>query len=68
MDLPDFRIRGKEVIDYVTDYLEKIQERRVVSDVKPGYLTPLLPKEAPQKPEDWAVIMNDVEKLIMPGM
>jgi len=40
----------------------------VLSSVKPGYLRPLLPVEAPNDPENWKDVMTDVEKLIMPGV
>jgi len=39
-----------------------------LSSVKPGYLRPLLPAEAPNDPENWKDVMSDVEKLIMPGV
>lgn len=42
--------------------------RKVLSSVKPGYLRPLLPTEAPNDPENWKDVMTDVEKLIMPGV
>lgn len=42
--------------------------RKVLSSVKPGYLRPLLPTEAPNEPENWKDVMTDVEKLIMPGV
>ena len=39
---------GKEMVDYIANYLENIRERRVFPDVKPGYLRELLPDHAPQ--------------------
>jgi histidine decarboxylase len=39
---------GKEMVDYIADYLENIRDRRVFPDVKPGYLRELLPHHAPQ--------------------
>lgn len=41
---------------------------RVLPDVKPGYLRPLMPAEAPLKPETWQQVMEDVERIIMPGV
>ena len=49
----EFREFGKAMIDYVADYLENIRDRSVVPSVKPGYLKHLIPKEAPEKPEEW---------------
>ena len=36
MDAAEFRVRGKEMIDLVADYLENIHERRPLSNVEPG--------------------------------
>ncbi|CAF0987106.1 unnamed protein product [Rotaria sp. Silwood1] len=68
MDDAEFRRRGKEMIDYIADYLKDINERRVTPEVEPGYLRPMLPKNAPEKSEAWDDIMKDVEQAIMPGI
>ena len=39
MDASEFRKRGKEMIDYVADYLETVRDRRTSSAVKPGGYT-----------------------------
>lgn len=59
---------GKELVDYITQYLSSIRERRVIPDVKPGYMKELLPDTAPSDAEDWESIFNDIEKVIMPGV
>lgn len=38
MDANDFRKYGREMVDYIADYLENIRERPVVHRVQPGYL------------------------------
>lgn len=68
MDCDEFRYRGKEMIEYICNYLENIEDRRVTPSIEPGYLRKLLPKEAPEDPEDWDRIMADVETKIMPGV
>jgi len=68
MDAAEFRRRGREMVDYVADYLETISCRRVLPEVKPGYLSLLLPDQAPIKPESWTSIMDDVNRTIMPGV
>ena len=42
--------------------------RPVLPTVKPGYLRPLIPDEAPEDPENWENVMNDIERVIMPGV
>jgi aromatic-L-amino-acid decarboxylase len=68
MDDAEFRRRGKEMIDYIADYLLNLSDRRVTPEVEPGYLRPMLPKYAPENGEKWEDIMKDVEKAIMPGI
>lgn len=55
-------------MDYITQYLVTIRERKVIPDVKPGYMKELLPDSAPTEPEDWENIFNDIERVIMPGV
>ncbi|CAG0919176.1 unnamed protein product [Notodromas monacha] len=59
---------GKEMVDFIADYLENIREKRVFPDVKPGYLRNLIPDCAPQEAEPWAKIFDDVENFIVPGL
>ncbi|KAJ8941390.1 hypothetical protein NQ318_011827 [Aromia moschata] len=68
MDCDEFRCRGKEMIEYICNYLENIESRRVTPNIEPGYLRKVLPEEAPENPEDWDNIMTDVESKIMPGV
>ena len=42
--------------------------RPVLPSVEPGYLQEMIPKEAPQQPETWEEIMQDMERVIMPGV
>uniref|UniRef100_A0A2K6UGS6 Aromatic-L-amino-acid decarboxylase n=1 Tax=Saimiri boliviensis boliviensis TaxID=39432 RepID=A0A2K6UGS6_SAIBB len=68
MNASEFRRRGKEMVDYVANYLEGIEGRQVYPDVEPGYLRPLIPAAAPQEPDTFEDIISDIEKIIMPGV
>uniref|UniRef100_A0A3Q3GVL2 Aromatic-L-amino-acid decarboxylase n=1 Tax=Labrus bergylta TaxID=56723 RepID=A0A3Q3GVL2_9LABR len=68
MDAAEFRRRGREMVDYIADYLENIEQRPVYPDVEPGYLRTLIPTEAPTEPESYEDIIKDVERVIMPGV
>ncbi|XP_064642633.1 aromatic-L-amino-acid decarboxylase-like [Lineus longissimus] len=68
MDTEEFRKRGKEMVDYICDYLDTINTRRVTPEVQPGYLSQILPSRAPKKGEEWDEVMKDVERAIMPGI
>lgn len=67
MDAEEFRRRGKEMIDYVADYLENIRTRRPLPDVEPGYLRDLIPDTAPESGEKWEDLFPDIERVIMSG-
>jgi len=68
MDIEEFRARGKEMVDYICEFMGNIHTRRVTPDIGPGYLRPLLPSGPPNDPESWDEIMKDVESKIMPGV
>ena len=68
MESKEFRQRGREMVDYIAEYMESVGERRVTPAVEPGYLRDLIPKQAPQSGEGWDAIMSDVEDKIMPGV
>lgn len=68
MDAAEFRQRGREMVDYIANYLENIRERDVVHSVSPGYLRDLLPEEAPRDPENFDEVFKDIERVIMPGV
>jgi aromatic-L-amino-acid/L-tryptophan decarboxylase len=64
----EFRRHGKEVIDWIADYYEKIESLPVASRVKPGEIRASLPKNAPAEGESFEAMLQDVEKLILPGI
>jgi hypothetical protein len=68
MDVKEFRQRGREMVDYIAEYMETVSDRRVTPDVEPGYLRDLIPHTAPAEGESWEQIMGDVETKIMPGV
>jgi hypothetical protein len=35
---------------------------RVLPTVTPGYLKPLIPESAPEKPDNWTDVMADIER------
>uniref|UniRef100_A0A0B6ZQK2 Aromatic-L-amino-acid decarboxylase n=1 Tax=Arion vulgaris TaxID=1028688 RepID=A0A0B6ZQK2_9EUPU len=68
MDATKFRSCGRDVLDYIAEYLGNISQRQPLPDVKPGYLRPLIPDQAPVTGEQWDNIMQDIERVIMPGI
>ncbi|ELK36061.1 PREDICTED: histidine decarboxylase [Myotis davidii] len=68
MEPEEYRERGKEMVDYICQYLSSVRERRVTPDVQPGYLRAQLPESAPEDPDSWDSIFGDIERVIMPGV
>jgi aromatic-L-amino-acid decarboxylase len=68
MDMSRFRTSGHELIDWVADYLETIEERPVRAMVAPGEIASKLPQEPPREGESMDVIFNDFKSLILPGI
>ncbi|NXU56841.1 DCHS decarboxylase, partial [Turnix velox] len=63
-----FPLPGKEMVDYICQYLSNVRDRRVTPDVQPGYMRAQLPDSAPMDPDSWDNIFGDIEKIIMPGV
>ncbi|MCA9715844.1 MAG: aspartate aminotransferase family protein, partial [Myxococcales bacterium] len=68
MDHATFRRHAHEIVDWMADYLEGIERRPVRSGVEPGSIASALPASAPQDGEPFADIMNDLDRIVMPGM
>ncbi|KDQ27987.1 hypothetical protein PLEOSDRAFT_1097003, partial [Pleurotus ostreatus PC15] len=68
MDIEQFRKAGYQAIDRICDYYYTLQDKSVVSSVKPGYLRDSLPVEAPEAGEDFQKIADDYQKFIIPGL
>uniref|UniRef100_A0A8C9LJF4 Histidine decarboxylase n=1 Tax=Piliocolobus tephrosceles TaxID=591936 RepID=A0A8C9LJF4_9PRIM len=68
MEPEEYRERGREMVDYICQYLSTVRERRVTPDVQPGYLRAQLPESAPEDPDSWDNIFGDIERIIMPGV
>lgn len=68
MELNDFRNYGHQLVDWMADYFEKIEEYPVKSQVKPKEIINQLPLNIPSSGEDFDTIFADFEKIIMPGI
>ncbi len=64
----EFRRLGREVVDWIADYYERIESLPVLSRAKPGEIRASLPKSAPQDGEPFDAMLQDVETLILPGI
>ncbi|KAF8456102.1 pyridoxal phosphate-dependent transferase [Kalaharituber pfeilii] len=68
MNSDEFRKAAHAAIDQIIDYNDTISDRKVIPDIYPGYLRPLLPDGPPQEGEAWEDIQKDLTDKIMPGL
>ncbi|KII85888.1 hypothetical protein PLICRDRAFT_44310 [Plicaturopsis crispa FD-325 SS-3] len=68
MDIEQFRKAGYQAIDRICDYWYSLQDKPVASSVEPGYLRRALPSSPPDIGEDFELIADDYQKLIVPGL
>src|SRR5947207_944956 len=69
-DMPaeEFRRHGHELIDWIADYFDHIEELPVLSQIEPGDLKAQLPAAPPQDGEPMEAILADIDRLIVPAL
>ncbi len=68
MDPAEFRRLGHELVDWVADYRDHIDELPVMSRVRPGEIRAQLPAEPPQSGEGLTAIAADLDRIVLPGI
>lgn len=68
MRYDDFRTYGRQVIDWLAEYLEHVEQWPVLSQVQPGEVRAKLPRSAPEEPEPFEAILRDLTEIILPGL
>jgi aromatic-L-amino-acid decarboxylase len=68
MKAEDFRRFGHELIDWIADYFENIDQRPVLPAMEPGDLKAQLPSAPPLHGEPMEQIIADVDRLIAPAL
>ena len=63
-----FRRAGYALIDWLVDYRMRVGELPVKSQLAPGDVRALLPAAAPAQGEDFATILADLDRIIVPGL
>lgn len=64
----EFRRCGRAVIDWIADYYEKVEDLPVLSQAQPGEIRAALPAEPPQQGEPFEAMLQDVERILLPGV
>ncbi|TNF19227.1 MAG: aspartate aminotransferase family protein [Rhodobacteraceae bacterium] len=68
MDWKTFARHGRKIADWGAGYHETLRDRPVRARTKPGEIFGQLPATPPETGEDMAAILEDFEKIVMPGL
>ncbi|MEE2908049.1 MAG: pyridoxal-dependent decarboxylase [Planctomycetota bacterium] len=68
MDPEDFRRHGHQVIDWVADYMSRVESMPVLSTVGPGDVATRIPDGPPKQGEPFGTMMADLENVVLPGI
>jgi aromatic-L-amino-acid/L-tryptophan decarboxylase len=68
MGSEEFREHARRLVDWIVEYRERIEELPVLSRVRPGEISRALPDRAPERPEAFEKILEDFDRVIMPGI
>src|SRR5262245_32885595 len=68
MSKEEFRRFGHELIDWIADYFDNIDELPVLAAIEPGDLKAQLPTAPPQSGESMQQIIADIDRLIVPSL
>jgi aromatic-L-amino-acid/L-tryptophan decarboxylase len=64
----EFRRRGRDVVDWVADYMERVGDLPIKSHVAPGDIAAQLPLAPPERPESFDTLLADLDDVVMPGI
>jgi len=68
MNSKEFRKQAHQLVDWMADYFDQIEEYPVKSQVQPNEIYNQLPNHAPQEGESMDIIFKDFQDIIIPGM
>ena len=64
----DFKKEAGPVVDWIDRYMNNIKSLPVKSKIEPGDIYAAIPDEAPLESESMNQIMEDLDRIILPGM
>ena len=62
MSAEDFRRFGHEIVDWIANYFERIEELPVLAQIEPGDLKAQLPSTPPAQGEPMEAILTDIDR------
>jgi aromatic-L-amino-acid decarboxylase len=64
----EFRAYGRQVVDWIADYYERIESFPVLSQSEPGDVRAALPPSPPEQGEGFEGVLRDLDEVILPGI
>jgi aromatic-L-amino-acid/L-tryptophan decarboxylase len=64
----EFRRCGREVVDWIADYWERVESLPVRSRTFPGEIRKQLPAHPPEQPEAFEALLGDMDRVVLPGL
>lgn len=64
----DFKKEAEQIIDWIDNYLNNLRNYPVKARVAPGDIYKAIPEEAPLQSEAMEQIIEDLDRIILPGM
>jgi aromatic-L-amino-acid decarboxylase len=64
----EFRQHGRQVVDWIADYYERIESLPVAAQVEPGEIGSQLPAHPPEHGEPFEAVLADLDRVIVPGL
>ncbi len=68
MSPEEFRRHAHALVDWIADYMAKVESYPIQSGVRPGEVRAKLPEAAPERPEPFEAILRDLDEIILPGI
>jgi aromatic-L-amino-acid decarboxylase len=66
--MSDFRADGLAALEWAAQYLERVDGLPVLAQVQPGEIRAQLPSTAPEHPEPFSAVLDDLERILLPGV
>jgi aromatic-L-amino-acid decarboxylase len=64
----EFRKYGRQVVDWIADYWERVESLPVRSQVEPGEVRRRLPAHPPEQGEPFEALLADMDRVVLPGV
>ena len=66
--MTDLRTDGRAALEWAAQYLERVGELPVLAQVTPGEIRASLPATAPEHPEPFSAVLEDLDRVLLPGV